>query len=192
MPRRSKTERHQRLLEMLESTPFLTDEELARGLGVSIQTIRLDRMELDVAELRERIRTKASDHLINEQFIQGYRLMGDLMELEPGKKILSLLVITPEMTVPKNGMVRPYYLVAQAHTAALQLFPPDEEVFTSSANVKFIRPVQVKERILALAEVVETKGNRHRVKVVSRSDQERVFRATFIICWSESERKEDV
>lgn len=179
MPKRNKAERHQKLLELLQKNPFLTDEELASSLGVSIQTIRLDRMELDVAELRERIKTMASGMHQGEQFIQGYRLMGDLLEIEPGKRILSLLVITPEMTVPSNGLVRPYYLVAQAHTAVLKLFQQSDEVFTSAANVKFIRPVRVKERLLAIAEMAESRGSRHRVKVVTRSEQEKVFRATF-------------
>ena len=181
MSKRDKTERHRKLLAELQQNPFLTDEELSKLLGVSIQTIRLDRMELDVAELRERIRNLASNLYGGEQFIQGYRQLGEFLEIEPGKRILSLLVITPEMTVPATGQVRPYFLVAQAHSAAMRLFPGGEEVFTSAANVKFLRPVRVEERLVAIAEMVESRGNRHRVKVVTRVDQEKVFRATFHI-----------
>lgn len=57
--KRTKQERQQKLQETIEETPFITDEELARKFGVSIQTIRLDRMELSIPELRERIKLMA-------------------------------------------------------------------------------------------------------------------------------------
>jgi acyl-coenzyme A thioesterase PaaI-like protein len=181
LARPGKLQRHKRLLEELRANPFLTDEELAKCLGVSIQTIRLDRMELDIAELRERMKTLASSLLHGEQFIQGYRVLGELVEAEPGKHTYSLLTISPEMVVSRTGVARPYFMVAQAHTAALQIFPEPDEVFTSSANVKFSRPVRVGEKLLASAELVESKENRHRIKVITRVGQEIVFRATFHI-----------
>jgi len=179
--KRSKAERHQKLLEQLQQNPFLTDEELARSLGVSIHTIRLDRMELDIAELRERLKSLLANFLESEQFIQGYRLLGEILEVEPGQRVLSLLVITAEMVVPRTQVVRPYYLVAQAHAAALRLFPRDEEVFTADANVKFLRPVKVGERLVADARVAGVRGDRYCIKVTTRSQQEQVFRATFHI-----------
>ena len=39
---------------MLERNPFLTDEQLAKALEVSIQTIRLDRLRMNIPEVRER------------------------------------------------------------------------------------------------------------------------------------------
>ncbi len=41
---------------MLERNPFLTDEQLAKALEVSIQTIRLDRLRMNIPEVRERTR----------------------------------------------------------------------------------------------------------------------------------------
>ena len=180
MARPSKAQRHQKLLEEIQANPFLTDEDLARLFGVSIQTIRLDRMELDIVELRERIKSLATNVVEKEQFIQGYRVLGELLGAEPGKHAYSLLTITPEMVTP-TGIVRPYFLVAQAHTIALEVLPHAEEVFTQSANVKFFRPLREGEKLLASAELAETKGDRHRIKVVTRVGQERVFRATFHI-----------
>ena len=49
-----KKERQRRLIEQLKEDPFLTDEELSELFNVSIQTIRLDRLELGIPELRER------------------------------------------------------------------------------------------------------------------------------------------
>jgi hypothetical protein len=136
-------------------------------------------MELDIAELRERMKSMASNMMHSEQFIQGYRVIGELLEAKPGKHTYSLLVIGPEMGDSKTGISRPYFLVAQAHTAALQIFPHSDEIFTSSANVKFLRPVRVGEKLLASAELVDSKDERHRVKVITRVGQEKVFRATF-------------
>ncbi|MDD3706223.1 MAG: DeoR family transcriptional regulator, partial [Clostridiaceae bacterium] len=47
----SKKERQARLADRIKADPFLTDEELAENFNVSIQTIRLDRLELGVPEL---------------------------------------------------------------------------------------------------------------------------------------------
>lgn len=179
MARMSKPQRHQKLLGALQANPFMTDEELARHLQVSIQTIRLDRMELDIAELRERMKSMASSMLHNEQFIQGYRLIGELLETTPGKHTYSLLIIGPDMAAPQTGEVRPYFLVAQAHSAALQIFPQPDMVAVSSANVKFLRPVKVGEKLLASAELVESRGDQHKIKVITRAGQQKVFRATF-------------
>ena len=59
MARVKKKERQQLLLQQVKEKPFLTDEELAQKLGVSVQTIRLDRLELGIPELRGRIRKMA-------------------------------------------------------------------------------------------------------------------------------------
>ena len=53
MARVKKKERQQLLLQQVKEKPFLTDEELAQKLGVSVQTIRLDRLELGIPELRD-------------------------------------------------------------------------------------------------------------------------------------------
>ena len=42
----TKKESQKSLLETLDKNPFITDENLATTFNVSVQTIRLDRMEL--------------------------------------------------------------------------------------------------------------------------------------------------
>ncbi|HHV79320.1 MAG TPA: DeoR family transcriptional regulator [Firmicutes bacterium] len=175
----NKSERHRELLRRLQENPLLTDEELASAFGVSVQTIRLDRMELDIAELRERLKSLVSRLLEGEQFIQGYRTMGDVVVLEPGQRVISSMAITPDMVVPRTQIVRPYYLVAQAHTAALHVLPEGQNVFTADANVKFLRPVKVGERLIAAARLADCKQNRWCIKVTTKSRQESVFRGTF-------------
>ena len=60
-PSYTKKER-QAILGKLKEDPFLTDEELSELFGVSIPTIRLDRLELGIPELRERIKTGRENH----------------------------------------------------------------------------------------------------------------------------------
>jgi DeoR/GlpR family transcriptional regulator of sugar metabolism len=48
--RLSKKKRQSQLMESFQKNPFLTDEEVAKQCEVSIQTIRLDRMELGIPE----------------------------------------------------------------------------------------------------------------------------------------------
>ena len=57
--RPKKKERQRLLQETIREDPFITDEELAEKFSVSIQTIRLDRLELGIPELRERIKNVA-------------------------------------------------------------------------------------------------------------------------------------
>ena len=54
-----KKERQQMLLDRIKEKPFQTDEALAAELSVSVQTIRLDRLELGIPELRSRVREAA-------------------------------------------------------------------------------------------------------------------------------------
>jgi DeoR/GlpR family transcriptional regulator of sugar metabolism len=61
--KRSKKERQHLLKTTIEENPFITDEELADRFSVSVQTIRLDRLELSIPELRERIKHVASKQL---------------------------------------------------------------------------------------------------------------------------------
>ena len=59
LARVKKKERQELLMQTVKEKPFLTDEELAKALEVSVQTIRLDRLELGIPELRGRIRRMA-------------------------------------------------------------------------------------------------------------------------------------
>ena len=54
-----KVHRQENLQVFLVENPFATDEELAQKFGCSIQTIRLDRLELGIPEVRERMKRVA-------------------------------------------------------------------------------------------------------------------------------------
>ena len=77
MARVKKKERQQLLLQQVKEKPFLTDEELAQKLNVSVQTIRLDRLELGIPELRGRIRKMAESAQNKVKSIESGDVVGD-------------------------------------------------------------------------------------------------------------------
>ena len=110
---------------MLERNPFLTDEQLAKALEVSIQTIRLDRLRMNIPEVRERTRQMAENAQTKLKAIDKKDIVGDLIDLELNKIGISMLKITPEMVLEKTGVARGYYMFAMANTLALAVVDAD-------------------------------------------------------------------
>src|SRR5699024_2324859 len=95
--RRTKTERQQLLQETIEKTLFITDEARSKKCNVSIQTIRLDRMELSMPELRERIKSVATDQW--NETVKAWpidEVIGEIFDFELDRRAISILVIRPE------------------------------------------------------------------------------------------------
>src|SRR5690554_2441034 len=95
--RPKKRHRQSELQSVLDSNPFLTDEELAKIFGVSIQTIRLDRLELGIPELRERLKMVAHDAYAKIKSLSQQELVGQLWELELGERGVSAMDTTMHM-----------------------------------------------------------------------------------------------
>ena len=95
--RTKKTERQTSLQEILKEDPFVTDEELSEKLEVSIQTIRLDRMELGIPELRERVKNVAENNYAKIRAIAGKEFVGELIDFVPGKSAISILDTSKNM-----------------------------------------------------------------------------------------------
>ena len=79
---RNKRIRHDKLLKIIETEPFLTDEEISKRLDVSIPTVRLDRLELGIRELRERIKAMARRTQENVRSLAGKDIVGELLDLD--------------------------------------------------------------------------------------------------------------
>ena len=172
MARVKKKERQQLLVEKVKEKPFLTDEELAKALGVSVQTIRLDRLELGIPELRGRIRKMAETAQNKVKSIQSGEVVGELIDLELGHSGISLLRVTEDMVFAKTQIAKGHYLFSQA-----------------VANVKYKVPVHVGEKLIAKAEIVRVRGNKYFVWVKTRNDTQEVFRAKFImVSWGEEKK----
>ena len=169
---------------MLERNPFLTDEQLAKALEVSIQTIRLDRLRMNIPEVRERTRQMAELKAIDKKDI-----VGDLIDLELNKIGISMLKITPEMVLEKTGVARGYYMFAMANTLALAVVDADAAL-TEVGNVKYKVPVYAGATLVAKAEVIRREHDKYVIWVKVRNNNEEVFRAKFIIVSLPNERIE--
>ena len=173
--------KHQRLKNLsayINENPFVTDEELAKIFKVSVPTIRLDRMELGIPELRERTKLYAENSYSQVKSLAGPEIIGLLVNLELEKEGLSQLKITEDMVFQKNMITRGHVLFAQANSLAVALIDADVAL-TGLAKVSFNRQVQLGEVILAKAVIKSKNGNKYNILVTSTSDNGVVFRGQF-------------
>lgn len=176
----NKLERQRLLARYLDSDPFLTDEDLAQILKVSVQTIRLDRLELRIPELRERLKNVAKGTGLRPRTLSGGELVGELVDLEVGRSGISILPVKLEMTLSKTRVLRGHHLFAQANSLAVAVI--DAAVaLTGIARVSFKRPVYCGEKVLAKAVIKLKKGNKYMVKVTSQVKDEVVFQGRFLV-----------
>lgn len=175
-----KTERQRLLMEAIKKNPFITDEELAESLQVSIPTIRLDRLELSIPEVRKRTREMASYFFGSSQSLGVQEIVGELIEIEPGKRGLSLLETDQSMGLEKCNIIRGHIIFAQANSLANAV--ADVQVaLTGKTEFTFLRTVRTGEKLIAKAQVLEKKGHRYLIEVVVRSREEIVAKGIFVI-----------
>ncbi|MFB4167535.1 transcription factor FapR [Virgibacillus sp. JSM 102003] len=176
----SKVERQRLLKETIENTPFITDDDLSKKFNVSIQTIRLDRMELSIPELRERIKSVAT-YQWNEtvKALTPDEVIGEIIDLELDNRAISILVINKEHVFSRNKIARGHHLFAQANSLAVAVIN-DELALTVKSELKFTRQVNEGERVIAKAfvEDVSDKGLTV-VRVNSFVENEKVFTGLF-------------
>ncbi|MGY0691519.1 transcription factor FapR [Virgibacillus sp. FSP13] len=178
--KRSKVERQRLLKETIEHTPFITDDELSKIFSVSIQTIRLDRMELAIPELRERIKSVATSQW-NEtvKALPLDEVIGEIIDLELDSRAISILNIKREHVFSRNKIARGHHLFAQANSLAVAVIN-DELALTAKSELKFTRQVTEGERVVAKASVEEVNDNGlTTVLVNSFVDNEVVFTGVF-------------
>ena len=175
MSRLKKQERQKQLQEKLNITPFLTDEELATHFGVSVPTIRLDRLELGIPELRERIRVMATGQSHDMVEHVPYEVVGELIDVTEGHQALS----TSDME-DRFGYVEPQYLYAQANSLAKAVMGTTV-CSAEVGNIKYKNPVGSGTNLVAKAEIVRRRGNKFFIWVIIRDKIKEVFRAKFIM-----------
>ncbi|RSL31267.1 transcription factor FapR [Salibacterium salarium] len=178
--KRNKKERQEKLKERIEEDPFSTDEALATAFQVSVQTIRLDRMELSIPELRERIKHVAREHLDEVQALPLEEVIGEIVDLRLDEEAISILDIRGEHVFSRTGIARGHYLFAQANSLAVAIIN-DELALTTKASVHFSRQVKNGERVIARAVVTASKGHKSWVDVTSKVNQEIVFHGEFVM-----------
>lgn len=172
----NKTERQKALETTFLKSPFTTDEEMALQFKVSIQTIRLDRLELGIPELRARIKSVAESewkHTVKALPLED--VIGEIIDLELNNRAISILQIRSEHVFSRNKIARGHYLFAQANSLAVAVID-NEFAVTAKSEVKFIRQVHLNEKLVAKANVLGTdEKGLTTVKVESFVDKETVF-----------------
>ncbi|WNF35495.1 transcription factor FapR [Bacillaceae bacterium IKA-2] len=182
--RRSKKERQQLLKQKITDNPFVTDETLAGSFFVSVQTIRLDRLELSIPELRERIKHVAKKQFDTVKALPIEEVIGEIIDLQLDKRAISILDIGPEHVFSRTKIARGHHVFAQANSLAVAIIN-DELALTAKANVRFARRVKQGERIVAKARVINHEIERTNVEVTSYVEQELVFSGEFHMYRSE-------
>lgn len=184
--RRPKKERQKLLQQTLSENPFLTDEQLAKRFSVSVQTIRLDRMELSIPELRERIKDVAQKQLDEVKALPLEEVIGEIIDLQLDKQAISILDIKPEHVFSRTQIARGHHLFAQANSLAVAIID-DELALTAEVTIRFTRQVKVGERVVAKAFVTRIERERTIVKIESFVEQEKVFSGEFVMYRSKKE-----
>ncbi|MDC0760522.1 transcription factor FapR [Brevibacillus porteri] len=173
-----KKDRQSRLVQYLADNPFATDEDLAELFHVSIQTIRLDRLELGIPELRERIKTVAEKSLDPVKSLGVDEIIGEIVDLQLDSQAISVLEIKEEHVFSKTQIARGHYIFAQANSLAVAVINADVAL-TATARIRFVRPVRIGEKLVAKAVVRSRDGDECKVRVETKVQGELVFTATF-------------
>lgn len=180
MSRIQKKVRHEVLQEKINNFPFMTDEDLAQHLKVSVQTIRLDRLELKIPELRERTKKMAEEARLKIKTIASNDLVGELIDLVLGRSGISLMSVTEDMVFEKTKIAKGHFIYAQANSLALSIIDAPVAV-TGVSNIKYLTPVFEGEKLIAKAEITKTRGNKFFIAVKTKNNEREVFRAKFIM-----------
>ncbi len=111
------------------------------------------------------------------------RVSGELGELTPGKARLELS-LSEEMRADARGLVHGGFVFSLAdHAAMLAINHP--HVVLGSAQVRFLRPVVVGDRLTAVAELRSREGKKQMVAVEVRRGEETVASGE-LVCFSPS------
>ncbi|WP_227395565.1 transcription factor FapR [Jeotgalibacillus aurantiacus] len=177
--KRTKRERQALLKNTIADNPFITDDELAKTFDVSVQTIRLDRMELAIPELRERIKHVAEQTFEDEvRSLPIDEIIGEIIDVELDESAISIFDVREEHVFQRNRIARGHHLFAQANSLAVALIN-DDLALTAHANIQFCRQVKEGDRVVAKAKVKKRDNRRTFVEVRSYVEQTLVFEGEF-------------
>jgi acyl-coenzyme A thioesterase PaaI-like protein len=179
-----KKERQRVLKEKISSDPFLTDEDLADIFSVSIPTIRLDRLEMGIPELRERIKDVAEKSYSKVKSLHSKEIVGELIDVVLGESGISILETDNSMAFRKTKIVRGHYMYSLAESLAIAVIDADVAL-VGVANIKYKIPVYAGSKLIARAEVRQVRETNFIVWVKILEKQVEVFRGKFILVTAE-------
>ena len=178
----SKLERQRKIKEHISNDPFLSDKKLAELFNFSVQTIRLDRLEMGIPEMRKRIVQVAKDTSSSDKVksLSKEEIVGELIDLELGKNAIAILKTTKDMAFNRTGIVRSHYIFSLADSLAISII--DAEVaLTGVARLSYKKPVYAGQTLVAKARIARNKGNKYLVSVHVKTDQKEVFTGKLVI-----------
>ena len=182
-----KKQRQQQLSEVIAQNPFVTDEELMKMFQVSIQTVRLDRLELGIPELRERIKLMAEQSYDQVRTLALHEVIGEIIDLQLDKTGISIFEIKEEHVFSRNKIARGHHIFAQANSLAVALIN-DEIALTASADIRFVRSVKLHEKCIAKAYLRSISRGKAKVEVFTYVGDEIVFQGNFLIYHSRKDK----
>lgn len=185
-----KRQRQQQLLQAIEANPFMTDEELMRTFQVSIQTVRLDRLELGIPELRERMKHMAVKTYDQVRSLSIDEVIGEVIDLQLDQSGISIFEIKEDHVFSRTKIARGHHIFSQANSLAVAVID-DPIALTASADIRFIRSVKLGEKCIAKAYVRSVSKGKARVEVSSYVGDEAVFRGNFVIFHSKKEQHQE-
>ena len=189
MGKLKKVERQSNLEAHLEEDPFLTDDQLAKIFDVSIQTIRLDRLELNIPELRTRVQHVAREGADKIRALSVQDVVGEIIDIELNYNAISLFIIESGHVFEKNEIARGHFLFAQANSLCVALI--DEPLaLTSKAEVDFKRPVMLNDKVIAKAKVISMDKNRAQIEVESKVNGKVIFTGKFEMYYKDEDGAE--
>lgn len=178
MKKLKKADRHKKIKEVLDDNPFLTDEELSERFKVSVQTIRLDRMTLNIPELRQRVKSVATKNLQKVKTLGEGEIVGELIDLQLNENAISILQTDKSMAFNKTKIVKGHYIFAMAETLALAVIESNVALI-GVANVKYRVPVKAGDKLVAKAKVTKNRGTEYFVRIWINVNNDQVFRSKF-------------
>ncbi|MEX2462166.1 MAG: transcription factor FapR [Paenibacillaceae bacterium] len=181
-----KRQRQQLLTKVIEDNPFIRDDELMERLQVSIQTIRLDRLEMGIPELRERIKLMAEKSYDQVRSLPLHEVIGDVIDLQLDKSGISIFEIKQEHVFSRTKIARGHHVFSQANSLAVAVIN-DQVALTASADIRFVRSIKLAEKCVAKAFVRSITKGKAKVEVFTYVNDELVFQGNFMIYHSKKE-----
>jgi len=186
----SKGERQREIKEQLKLNPFLSDKKLAELYNFSIQTIRLDRLEMGIPEMRERIIQVAKNNQTIDKVksLKKDEIIGELIDIDLGKNGIAVLRTTKDMAFGRTGIIRSHYIFSLADSLAISII--DAEVaLTGLVRLRYKKPVYAGQTLVAKARVARSRNTKYLVSVHVSVNQEEVFAAKLIVFSMDKKKK---
>ena len=96
---------------------------MAEKFSVSVQTIRLDRLELSIPELRERIKNVAEKKFDDEvRSLPIDEVIGEIIDIELDQTAISIFDVKKEHVFKRNQIARGHHLFAQANSLSCSTY----------------------------------------------------------------------